>query len=144
MEGPGDEATICRASEGEAFAVKLHYLPFFVGYEGSAPVQQYFIPEGGPTETLRASFRGRLLQGKTLSIPEGYDGVILQQGRSTGSGQKKWTVAGRFNEWVYWNHDTPPQAGDLPQQWMEWPLLAKQLHQQVTEDEISSLAKDRS
>jgi len=71
-------------------------------------------------------------------------GVILQQGRSTGSGQKKWTVAGRFNEWVYWNHDTPPQAGDLPQQWMEWPLLAKQLHQQVTEDEISSLAKDRS
>jgi hypothetical protein len=91
-------------SAGRASEVTLHYMPFLIDYEGEAPIQNYFVVEServkleeeGSMSTLststsssssssasaapeddilRASFRGRLLRGKTLPLPSDYQGT---------------------------------------------------------------------
>jgi len=91
-------------SAGRASEVTLHFMPFLIDYEGEAPIQNYFVVEServkleeeGSMSTLststsssssssasaapeddilRASFRGRLLRGKTLPLPSDYQGT---------------------------------------------------------------------
>ncbi|ELR11397.1 Ribonuclease H1/H2 small subunit [Acanthamoeba castellanii str. Neff] len=152
-------------SAGRASEVTLHYMPFLIDYEGEAPIQNYFVVEServkqeeeGSMSTLststssssssasaapgddilRASFRGRLLRGKTLPLPSDYQGLVLQEATGRGAdGEKQWHVSGQFSEWTYWNHDTRPYPSDQPQQWMGWLHLS----QQVTEEEIAALS----
>lgn len=37
------------------------------------------------------------------------------------------TLGGQFKSFTYWNHDSRPHASDLPQQWMKWLQLSRQV-----------------
>ncbi|KAI9592178.1 hypothetical protein BDF19DRAFT_452601 [Syncephalis fuscata] len=56
---------------------QLHHLPCSIDHHGSANVNIFFCPElKSTTETdeWQASFRGRALVGRTISVPTGYEG----------------------------------------------------------------------
>lgn len=59
---------------------EVHLLPCAVKYNGPCSVSDYFKPKsiGLEVEGLsvkEAHFRGRKLQGATISIPDGYSGI---------------------------------------------------------------------
>lgn len=52
---------------------KLHSLPFFLDYTGPALVSQFFRPEQlSDGKTKAVSFRGHLLLGQRVELPDGY------------------------------------------------------------------------
>ncbi|GKF75243.1 ribonuclease H2 subunit C, partial [Tanacetum coccineum] len=56
---------------------KIHQVPFVIKLDGPAPVSHYFKPKltGVEVDGLNvkeAYFRGRKLQGATVSLPNGY------------------------------------------------------------------------
>uniref|UniRef100_A0A0D6R4Y9 Uncharacterized protein n=1 Tax=Araucaria cunninghamii TaxID=56994 RepID=A0A0D6R4Y9_ARACU len=63
---------------------KVHQLPCVIKYNGPCPVSDYFKPKitgvvVDELESKEASFRGRKLEGATLSIPENYCGFVLEK-----------------------------------------------------------------
>lgn len=77
-----ENATIDLKPHGEDLSGRVHQLPCCVKHDGPASVSHYFKPkhncvsdEGLPLQ--EAHFRGRLLQGTTLRLPQGYSGISL-------------------------------------------------------------------
>lgn len=94
--------------------------------------------------SLEASFRGRLLRGRTIEL-DGYRGVILQ--RQKGSECEAWSVGSGFNKFTYWNHDVHPTENDAIQRALEWLPLARFLHTPVEEfsfGEEERMSKDET
>lgn len=65
----------------EDLSGRVHQLPCCVKHDGPASISQYFKPkptlvsdEGLPLQ--QAHFRGRLLHGTTLPLPNGYSGTL--------------------------------------------------------------------
>lgn len=59
---------------------EVHLLPCAVKYDGPSSVSDYFKPKSTRLEVeglsvKEAHFRGRKLQGATISIPDGYSGI---------------------------------------------------------------------
>uniref|UniRef100_A0A0E0CG98 Uncharacterized protein n=1 Tax=Oryza meridionalis TaxID=40149 RepID=A0A0E0CG98_9ORYZ len=72
---------------------RVHLLPCGIKQNGAAAVSDYFKPKdtGVEVEGIRveeAFFRGRKLQGATISLPDGYQGYVLEK-RSGGKDMKK-------------------------------------------------------
>ena len=70
-----------------ASAVSVHHLPCKIQAD-SARVSSYFCPEtvpgkGATATTLRATFRGRLLEGHTIALPPGVVGLLLTDVRAS-------------------------------------------------------------
>ncbi|CAN6545813.1 unnamed protein product [Malus baccata var. baccata] len=62
---------------------QVHLLPCSIKFNDPSNVSQYFKskPTGIESEGLRtqeACFRGRKLQGASISVPDGYSGMSLQ------------------------------------------------------------------
>ncbi|KAG9122416.1 hypothetical protein FRC07_001212 [Ceratobasidium sp. 392] len=55
-------------------------LPFHVEYDGPAPVDTYFRVEKDKEGNTIAAFRGRMMYGVDLALPDGYAGAVLQTG----------------------------------------------------------------
>lgn len=62
----------------------LNHMPCAIDGNEEANVSSYFRPQpkqDGLKSTLRSSFRGRPLEGKTIVLPEGYVGLVFTEKR---------------------------------------------------------------
>lgn len=81
-----------------------------------------------------SSFRGRLLEGKRISIPPGYKGIVFSEAESRdedGDFQRKERdlhYAGEFSEFTYWNYDKTPSQDDPIIGVLDWLDIAESLH----------------
>ena len=78
-----------------------------------------------------AQFRVRQLQGRTLALPDGYDGVLLADTLSASISdgeERRWLKKRRFSELVYWKHDDVPLNSDPLSNCMKWARMASVLH----------------
>jgi len=144
---------LVQGGEGANQAVDLHLLPCTIKYTGPAAVDSYFLPTEENEGVLSASFRGRLLKGRTLRLPPGYKGLVLSENSrkheeeeeedqprgEASSGQQEWEISGSFDKFAYWNHDTQPSDNDTPPRWIEWLSLAEEIHKPVTEEELQRM-----
>lgn len=82
---------------------------------------------------MTASFRGRPLQGKRISLPEGYTGFGVRQRSSKASGNdKKSKDVTQFKEFTYWNWDELPTDKDVIVKALRWINVAQAIHGEVS------------
>ena len=134
--------------------------PFFhIAAPGSAFAERH---KSKDLEILESAFRGRALTGAEIKVPHGFHGSILerqeeneptlessdesphndrvQRCKTAGS----WKVTGRFDRFLYWNHDLLPNKSDSVHRAMEWPDLAAALHRPIDPDAVHKALQDVS
>ncbi|KAF2292064.1 hypothetical protein GH714_006777 [Hevea brasiliensis] len=129
----------------------LHHLPCCIKYDGPCAVSQYFKPKptGIEVEGLvveEAYFRGRNLLGATLPLPPGYSGFVL--GKKNDKKRKGsdlleqdsncWELNAKFENLMYWNHDSLPSQDDTFLRSFHWLSVAHALHKPVTAEDLAS------
>ncbi|KAI7748145.1 hypothetical protein M8C21_012908 [Ambrosia artemisiifolia] len=130
---------------------QIHQLPCCIKYNGPSPVSHYFKPK--PTgvevdglEVKEAHFRGRKLQGTTVSLPHGYSGFVIgkktiakRKASDTNGGMTdSWQANAKFQNITLWNHDNLPSKEDAFLRAFHWFDVAKALHKPVTADDMES------
>ncbi|CAI9620026.1 unnamed protein product, partial [Staurois parvus] len=105
----------------------LHLLPCVIQRQGAARVTEYFTPamreaSGGK----EVSFRGRMLRGQEVAVPEGYMGIVLKEDNKPFSEEedRSLTVRTTFQSFTQWNLETPPSADDVLVMSLAWPKIA--------------------
>ena len=74
-------------------------LPCSIKHNGPIPTSpRYWAPKTEEDGTSTAYFRGRKLRGRTVKVPEGYEGVVLQKTDQTLSSQTKQPSGGALAE----------------------------------------------
>ncbi|OWM74417.1 uncharacterized protein C12B10.15c [Punica granatum] len=129
----------------------VHLLPCTVKYDGPCSVSDYFKPKlaGMEVDGLtveEAHFRGRKLQGASISFPHGYSGLVISKRTSdktsaSGSSEENrnlWEIKAKFERMTYWNHDSVPSKDDPISRSLHWLPLAEVLHKPVTPEELAS------
>ncbi|KAL3522999.1 hypothetical protein ACH5RR_015833 [Cinchona calisaya] len=128
---------------------KVHQLPCCIKYDGPTTVSHYFKPKPTGLEIdglgmEEAYFRGRKLQGTTVSLPQGYSGFVLGK-KSLGKrpnipeeNPNFWEMKAKFQNFAIWNHDTFPSQDDSFLRAFHWFSIAKSLHQPVTAEDLES------
>ena len=81
-------------------AVKLQSLPFNIQSNEATNVKDYFQVTQTENGTKEATFRGRLLVGKDISIPENTQGILLSENDEDSEAQ--YNVRGEFNTITVW------------------------------------------
>lgn len=80
---------------------------------------------------METVLRGHLLRGSTQPLPEGYVGIVAtqQQQQEQGSQEstRQWSVAERFTDLTYYNHDTSTSKTDPQRRCLDWLSVAKQV-----------------
>ncbi|GJN19087.1 hypothetical protein PR202_gb06325 [Eleusine coracana subsp. coracana] len=162
-----DQATLPAAAAGVTATVDLspastdlggvHLLPCGIRQNGAAPVSDYFKPRSTGVEVdgvkvEEAFFRGRKLQGATLSLPDGYRGYVLE--KKSGGKDKQDSDAevgdfvshAEFQNITYWNHDTTPSAEDPLPRCFHWLTVANavSMHKPVSAEELANMAATRN
>ncbi|KAL5577601.1 hypothetical protein UlMin_019300 [Ulmus minor] len=130
---------------------QVHLLPCSIKYDGPCSVSHYFKPKstGMEVEGLsvdEAQFRGRKLQGTTISLPEGYSGFVLgKKGRGKRKASKMseedsncWEMNAKFKNMTYWKHDSLPSQHDAFLRSFHWLAVAKVMHQPVGAEDLVS------
>jgi hypothetical protein len=103
-------------------------LPCRIEHDGPARVATYFKVTDGAGEGKEAAFRGRRLLGQSAALPEGAQGLILEQ--AWGEHDDQILLArGRFTEVTHWQHDARPGPDALYAKWMEWLALSRAVHE---------------
>lgn len=120
---------------------RVHLLPCTVKTNGPAKVDTFFttiIQEGEAGYT--STFRGRELRGRTLSVPDGFKGIILQEPNRPfiEDHDRSLRISGQFDEFTYWNLQTPPSEQDKIARALQWAKLSSVIHSPVSEEENSS------
>jgi hypothetical protein len=87
--------------------VVLHHLPFCIQYDGPAKVRTFFQPIQSPlnSEVLYATFRGRILRGKSAEVPQEYKIVVFRD-EVFGSEGLRWSVRGVSKSLTIWSPHT--------------------------------------
>ena len=67
--------------ERTASDAKVEHIPCEIQFNGSAPVSSYFVVNDD-NKVKEAMFRGRLLKGERVSLPEGVNGTQMDSGVS--------------------------------------------------------------
>ncbi|PON74451.1 Ribonuclease H2, subunit C [Trema orientale] len=155
MEDDGTHGTSIKLKSENGVVADLsgqvHLLPCSIKFDGPSSVSDYFKPKstGMEVEGLRleeAHFRGRKLQGTTLSLPEGYSGFVLGK---KGLGKRKapsisegnsncWEMNAKFKNITYWKHDSLPSQHDTFVRSFHWLAVAKAMHQPVGAEDLLS------
>ncbi|CAG9790441.1 unnamed protein product [Diatraea saccharalis] len=69
-----------RNSDKEVFEQRTHYIPCKIEEDGEANVKKYFEPYIVENNgDLKATFRGHPLNGTNISLPEGYQAVVVTE-----------------------------------------------------------------
>ncbi|XVF25379.1 hypothetical protein REPUB_Repub13aG0207900 [Reevesia pubescens] len=127
---------------------QVHHLSCCIKFNGPCSVSQYFKPkpkEGIEIDGLaveEAHFRGRKLQGATISLPKGYSGKNNSGKRkacnvSEGSSDN-WEMKAKFDKLTYWNHDSPPSKDDPFLRTFHWFTVAEALHKPVKAEDLTA------
>ncbi|XP_050231380.1 uncharacterized protein C12B10.15c [Mercurialis annua] len=129
----------------------IHHLPCCIKYDGPCAVSHYFKPKstGIKVDGLNVEescFRGRKLQGATISLPPGYSGYIigkkcLQKRKASDLSERDsnyWEMNAKFENLTYWNHDSMPSQDDTFLRSFHWLSVAQALHKPVTAQDLAS------
>ncbi|CAE6038899.1 unnamed protein product [Arabidopsis arenosa] len=141
---------------------QVHQLPCCIRFDGPADVSHFFKPQSSDVEidgvrTEEAHFRGRKLQGATISLPSGYSGFVLGQASNLNANGKRkasmpaeenqcWEVKAKFDNLTYWNHDSLPSKDDTFLRSFHWFSIAEALHKPVKVEDlvaVSHCGKDK-
>ncbi|XP_015880372.2 uncharacterized protein C12B10.15c [Ziziphus jujuba] len=130
---------------------EVHLLPCAVKYDGPSSVSDYFKPKSTRLEVeglsvKEAHFRGRKLQGATISIPDGYSGFVVgkknlgkqKDANSSEENLNCWEMNAKFKNITYWNHDNLPSQDDAFLCSFHWLSVAKSLHKPVAAEDLGS------
>ncbi|RYP47596.1 hypothetical protein DL768_006382 [Monosporascus sp. mg162] len=142
---------------------QVHLLPCRVHHDGNVdPVESFWSPRESQDGQKNAYFRGRKLHGKTMKLPEGYHGSIVEKGQpkpeeasreeasreemaedidlqeeqddpiEVGAMRGKST----FDEVIVWGHEATADSGADPyvRSIEEWISFAEQIHAYPTEE----------
>lgn len=88
----------------------IHLLPCNIHHDGPAPVKNYFqtqhLDKGQSSNNKYsvANFRGRRIEGLTVSLPPSTVGCVVHTNRSDNSLE----VHSTFNSFTVWDHDNAP------------------------------------
>ncbi|XP_063958100.1 ribonuclease H2 subunit C-like [Lytechinus pictus] len=123
----------------------LRLMPCTIEGDGEANVSQFFTPairqneESPGTTGQQVSFRGRLLRGQEIPIPEGYKGVILKEPSKPFTEDEDRTLKAThsFDKFTYWNLETAPSTNDTIQRALAWTNIASAIHSPVSSDKPS-------
>ncbi|XP_011136059.1 ribonuclease H2 subunit C isoform X2 [Harpegnathos saltator] len=82
------------------------------------------------TEYYECSFRGYPLQGKKITVPAGYKGMIFMENKKTDTEGKNRNLyrTGTFSQFTYWNYDRIPSKNDALSAALDWIDIADALH----------------
>ena len=144
----------------------LHHLPCSIKYDGYAGVSAYFHSTVVKTgeEKHEARFRGRLLEGRCIKLPDGVQGVVFRERTAGGSGgsgtmmgtaataaapgeepeeeeeegQRAWYADGHFENLTYWTHDKVMSELDHIPMALQWMKHASALHAPLEADACES------
>ena len=118
--------------------MELHHLPCKVKVDEVANVKSYFIPnhdEKNGRKSLQATFRGRLLDGKTINVPENYCGYVLAEKKKPFSEDENRTfeISGKFENFTQWYLDSQYSSDNVTARACStWPgQLAEAIHKHV-------------
>ncbi|KAH8696096.1 ribonuclease H2 non-catalytic subunit-domain-containing protein [Talaromyces proteolyticus] len=121
-------------------------LPCKIHHDGSVDIsQRYWKPvESENDDSHTAYFRGRKLRGRTVQLPEGYQGVVAVpsdrvlpatkkdvEGEDTVASEpvKVLETQSTFDEFIVWGHETLPAADDAFVKGVEeWVKFAEVMH----------------
>ena len=120
------------ALEKPVSANDIQYIPCSINYTGETQINErfsQFTSEDADKVCLRNSLRGFPLDGKTLRLPEGFTGLVVESGKSGLTKQDKSArVTSSFKEMRVWNYDKVPGDSDSWQQALNWTNVAAVLH----------------
>ncbi|CAA7029453.1 unnamed protein product [Microthlaspi erraticum] len=135
---------------------QVHQLPCCIRFDGPSQVSHYFKPTSSEVEidgvrTEEAHFRGRKLQGATISLPSGYSGFVLGQASNRNANGKRkasspeeekpcWEAKAKFDRMTYWNHDTLPSKDDTFLRSFHWFSIAEALHKPVKAEDFVAVS----
>ncbi|KAI9552260.1 hypothetical protein GHT06_022622 [Daphnia sinensis] len=117
----------------------LHSMPCKINHDGAANITGFFSPyvENKDTDfinnadaVLEASFRGYPLQGKKITIPNDFKGIVIGEMKKplTDMEPRNLYIKKNFGEITYWNWDCFPNKNDSINQSVEWLPLSKLIH----------------
>ncbi|XVF87083.1 hypothetical protein PTKIN_Ptkin18bG0091900 [Pterospermum kingtungense] len=158
-EGKGTVGSINLSQKDEEEKVNLsgqvHHLPCCIKFNGPCSVSHYFKPKPKGIEidglaVEESHFRGRKLQGTTISLPNGYSGFVLGKKKEI-SGKRKacdlsegrsdnWEMKAKFDKLTYWNDDSPPSKDDPFLRSFHWFAVAEALHKPVNSEDLAAAA----
>jgi len=141
------------STRGKCGTPCIHLLPCKIQSNSTAAVSQYFEPsirsshtaDNKPT-TLKASFRGRPLEGERVTLPSGYTGLVLSElVKSTKSKEEErikeeervLTVESGFSSLTLWNLDLSPGLNDKFTQALKWIDISSAIHCSLSSDNNS-------
>ncbi|XP_031782820.1 ribonuclease H2 subunit C [Nasonia vitripennis] len=121
---------------------ELHSVPCKIYCDDTANVATYFKPyiKNIDDEHLKSSFRGYPLQGKIISVPEGYTGVTFYEYKKPDNDDAERNIyaTGTFKQFTYWNYDKIPTKNDPFISALDWIDIAEALHSTEDSDESTS------
>ncbi|OQO09437.1 hypothetical protein B0A48_04836 [Cryoendolithus antarcticus] len=148
------------SSTSAAKSLTPNILPCSIRHSGPVGItKQYWSPTSSSNGTSSAYFRGRKLRGKTVKLPAGYEGVLLEKTEKQiiakpaaptfdENGELEEVTAvqdvetkvmdrkASFEEVVVWGHDALPEGGDEFVKGLgEWMGFAEAIH---TYDDVDS------
>lgn len=115
--------------------IAAHWLPAKVKFDGKAPVEQYFLPENDG-DHQKACLRGRAIKGRTVQLPDNYQGFLLELDSKSGD-SKQWKSKLAFKEVTYWNYDCHPSNSDPAHKCLEWLSIASKMHEPISTELVN-------
>ncbi|GAB5371271.1 hypothetical protein AAMO2058_001564900 [Amorphochlora amoebiformis] len=125
--------------EAKGSAPMIHRLPCTIHHRGPGAISNFFQPQklgeakGAEGDEYKANFRGLELKGRTVSIPEGSKGLVLEtQGdclSAVEAMKKPLKVVGRFNKFLTWDFALSVAGQEQFHAGMnDWSAIAKLIH----------------
>ena len=137
----GRVEAVCLPMNSDARALgegELGHLPCTIGYTGPARTEEYFLsrphkahrfvePVADKREqVVEASFRGRLLLGKEVYPPEGYQFALYAENGEGAGHCTRYSPFANAGDVVVWNQELEPAAtAPLRQALGSWPIIAE-------------------
>lgn len=107
--------------------LRFQLLPFSLNHNGPAHVSKFFestvVVE--QSQNLQASFRGKPLRGRQVSVPAGFTGLVLRS-----EGKKKnqtFSPTGTFDSVISWKWDQNPDSDPFGSVF-DWTELSAAIH----------------
>ncbi|XP_037089534.1 ribonuclease H2 subunit C-like [Pollicipes pollicipes] len=116
---------------GEGVTCRVQHLPCRVEHRGPANIDVYFTPlvcETAPG-VLEGQFRGHPLDGITVEVPAGYEGIVAREEKGTDG--TTYVATERFRRFTTWNWDRQPSSAAPLWDWLD---VANVLHSTAEQD----------
>ncbi|KAH7711911.1 hypothetical protein AAVH_20755 [Aphelenchoides avenae] len=102
---------VFKGNASRAPAGEIHSMPCRIDYTGPANVSNYFRPERHESGEEAVTFRGRLLNGTDVKLPEGYRLHVTREKPAQGvEGTRMFVVEGSTDSFKLWDFDREPHA----------------------------------